>query len=161
MTKLHWTLVIALAVVLLPLIAGQLGAWSGQAPSDLGVRDGRLAAPRPTSNNVHSQAALHGPAYLHAQIDPLPLRDGDATATMARLRGLVEATPGAQVVQARPDYLCVRYTTRWMRFVDDAEFWADPTGGVVQVRSASRVGRSDLGVNRARIEDLRRQLAAR
>lgn len=161
MTKLHWTLVIALGIMLLPLIAGQLGVWSGRAPSDLGVRDGRLAAPRPTSNNVHSQAALRGPAYVQAQIDPLPLRDGDATATMTRLRTLIEATPGAQVVQARPDYLYVRYTTRWMRFIDDAEFWADPTGGVVQVRSASRVGRSDLGVNRARIEDLRRRLDAR
>jgi uncharacterized protein (DUF1499 family) len=161
MTKLNWALVIALGIMLLPLIAGQLGVWSGRAPADLGVREGRLAAPRPTPNNVHSQAALHGPAYVQAQIDPLQLRDGDATATMTRLRTLIEATPGAQVVQAQPDYLYIRYTTRWMRFVDDTEFWADPTSGVVQVRSASRVGRSDLGVNRTRIEDLRRRLAAR
>jgi uncharacterized protein (DUF1499 family) len=47
-----------------------------------------------------------------------------------------------------------------MRFVDDAEFWFDPVAGVIQVRSASRVGRGDLGVNRARIESIRARLAA-
>jgi uncharacterized protein (DUF1499 family) len=46
-----------------------------------------------------------------------------------------------------------------MRFVDDVEFWVDPAAGVVQVRSASRVGRKDLGVNRARIEAIRERLA--
>ena len=47
-----------------------------------------------------------------------------------------------------------------MRFVDDVEFWVDPAAGVVQVRSASRVGRKDFGVNRARIENVRARLAA-
>ena len=47
-----------------------------------------------------------------------------------------------------------------MRFVDDVEFWADPSSGVVHVRSASRVGRKDFGVNRARVETIREQLAA-
>ena len=46
-----------------------------------------------------------------------------------------------------------------MRFVDDVEFWADPASGVVHVRSASRVGRKDFGVNRARIEAIRGRLA--
>ena len=75
------------------------------------------------------------------------------------MRGLVEATPGTRVVKAGPDYLYAQYTTRWMKFVDDAEFWFDPAAQKVQVRSASRLGESDLGVNRARIEDLRRRLA--
>jgi uncharacterized protein (DUF1499 family) len=46
-----------------------------------------------------------------------------------------------------------------MGFVDDVEFWFDPAAGVVQLRSASRVGRGDLGVNRQRIEAIRRRLA--
>jgi uncharacterized protein (DUF1499 family) len=53
----------------------------------------------------------------------------------------------------------VQFTTPLMRFVDDAEFWFDPVAGAVQVRSASRVGRNDLGVNRARIEAIRTHLA--
>jgi uncharacterized protein (DUF1499 family) len=79
---------------------------------------------------------------------------------MARLRGLVEATPGARVVKAEPDYLYAQYTTKWMRFVDDAEFWFDPAAQSVQVRSASRLGHGDLGVNRARIEALRQRLSS-
>ncbi len=67
---------------------------------------------------------------------------------------------GARIVERRPDYLYVQFTSRLMRFVDDAEFWFDPAAGVVQVRSASRVGRGDLGVNRARIEAIRERLAA-
>jgi len=47
-----------------------------------------------------------------------------------------------------------------MKFVDDLEFWFDADSGVIQVRSASRVGRSDFGLNRRRIEDLRARLAA-
>ena len=45
-----------------------------------------------------------------------------------------------------------------MKFVDDTEFWYDPAAQVVQVRSASRVGRRDFGVNRARVESIRAQL---
>ena len=47
-----------------------------------------------------------------------------------------------------------------MRFVDDTEFWFDPAAQVVQVRSSSRVGHGDLGVNRERIEHIRARLAA-
>ena len=52
----------------------------------------------------------------------------------------------------------VEFETRWMRFVDDAEFWFDPAAGAVQLRSASRLGKGDLGINRARIEALRGRL---
>jgi len=63
-------------------------------------------------------------------------------------------------VEARDDYLRVEFRTFWLGFVDDAEFWADPATGVVQLRSASRLGEGDLGANRARIEKLRELLAA-
>jgi uncharacterized protein (DUF1499 family) len=49
--------------------------------------------------------------------------------------------------------------TRLMRFVDDAEFYLDEKAGVIHVRSASRLGSSDFGVNRARIESIRAKLA--
>jgi len=45
-----------------------------------------------------------------------------------------------------------------MGYVDDVEFYLDPTGAVIQVRSASRLGKSDLGVNRQRIELIREKL---
>lgn len=154
-------LALAAAVALAVLGAGQAGLLKGTPPAVRGVVDGRFAPPSATPNSVSSQAGLWPghPQAAAAQIAPLPAK-GDAATTMARLRDAVAAMPGAEIVEARQDYLYARFTTRWLRFVDDAEFWFDPAAGVVQLRSASRVGRSDLGVNRARIEALRAAWAA-
>jgi uncharacterized protein (DUF1499 family) len=152
-------LLLALAV----LLAGQLGAFAGRPPTDLGVRDGRLKAPSPTPNSVSSQAHLW-PGHAQreaAMIAPLPLLAAGPRATMRRLRAVVEDMPGALVVIGNERYLRAQFTTRWMGFVDDAEFWLDADAGVVQVRSASRLGRRDFGVNRARIEAIRAALAAK
>ena len=86
---------------------------------------------------------------------------GTGVETVARLRSLIESTPGARVVMADDGYLYAQFTSRWMKYVDDLELWFDASAGVVQVRSASRLGQSDLGANRARVEALRRQLATR
>ena len=154
-------LALLLALPLVVLLVAQLGAFSGSPPADLGVRDGRLKPPSATPNSVHSQAALwpDHPQRAYAQVEPLPLRGG-GPATLARLRAVVAAMPGATVVTVRDDYLHASFRTRWMGFVDDAEFWFDPATGMVQLRSASRLGRRDFGVNRARIEAIRTALAA-
>lgn len=161
MHVLKWLLYVAIGLLALTLLAAQFGLFRGQLPSDLGVRDGRLKAPSDTANSVSSQAELWAghPMQADARIAPLPLR-GDGPATIARLGAIAAAMPGAQVVDSRSDYLYVQFTTRLMKYVDDAEFWFDPAAGVVQVRSASRVGRKDFGVNRARIESIRQALAA-
>lgn len=150
---------LALAVVAV-LLAARFGAFAGRMPGDLGVRDGKLKAPSRTPNSVTSQADLwpEAPQRDYARIAPLPLA-GDAKASIARIAEVVEGLPGARIVERRDDYLYAQFTTPMMRFVDDVEFWADPAAGVVQVRSASRVGRKDFGVNRARIESIRERLA--
>ena len=152
---------VAAALPVLVFVAGQAGLLSGRMPDDLGVTDGRLKAPSRTPNSVSSQFALW-PGSPHrelAEVAPLPLR-GDGPATIARLRQIVQAMPGAEIVTVREDYLYARFTTRWLKFVDDTEFWVDPRAQVVQVRSASRVGRRDFGVNRARVEAIRAALNA-
>jgi uncharacterized protein (DUF1499 family) len=161
---MRWTLIAVTVAVALPVLvfaAGQAGLLAGRMPGDLGVTDGRLKAPSRTPNCVSSQVALW-PGTAHrelAEIDPLPLR-GDGAATIARLREIVQGMPGAEVVTVRDDYLYARFTTRWLKFVDDTEFWFDPQAQVVHVRSASRVGRRDFGVNRARVESIRAARAA-
>ena len=150
-------------LVALPLVAGHMGWLSGRMPADLGVRDGRLKPPSVHPNSVSSQADLHagtGALVEYARIAPLAGGD-DLAATMARLLKVIEAMPGAVVAEARPDYLYVRFETRLLRFVDDAEFWASQAEGVIHVRSASRMGRSDYGVNRERIERIRAALATK
>jgi uncharacterized protein (DUF1499 family) len=157
---MHAVIWLALAVVVV-LIAARLGAFAGRAPTELGVRDGRLKPPARTPNSVTSQADLWPEAPLrdYARIEPLPMA-GDARASIARIAAVVDDLPGAELVEQRDDYLYARFTTAMLRFVDDVEFWVDPAAGEVQVRSASRVGRKDFGVNRARIEQIRQRLAA-
>lgn len=154
-------IIVLVVLAVAAVLAGQVGLLKGTPPNDLGVRDGRLKAPSATQNSVSSQAVLHpdAPQRTYAQIDPLPLR-GDGPATLARLKAIIEATPGATVVKAEPGYLYAQYATRIMNFVDDLELWFDPAAQVVQVRSASRLGQKDLGANRARVEALRAALAA-
>lgn len=158
---MHVVIWLALAVVAV-LLAARLGAFAGRMPADLGVRDGRLKPPSRTENSVSSQADLwpDAPQKAYARIAPLPLPGGDAKAAIARIAAVVEDLPGARVVERRDDYLYAQFTTALMRYVDDVEFWVDPAAGVVQVRSASRLGSKDFGVNRARIESIRARLAA-
>jgi uncharacterized protein (DUF1499 family) len=158
---LMWIVAALMLLVVAVVLAGQIGLLQGREPGNLGVRDARLKPPSRTQNSVTSQAALHAehPMRAYAEIAPLALR-GDGAATLAALRRIVEAMPGAKVVKSEPDYLYVQFKTRVLGFVDDTEFWLEPGAGVVQVRSASRVGRQDFGVNRARVEAIRAQLAA-
>ena len=164
---LKWLMILAVVLAVLAVLAvaavlaGQMGFLQGRAPDNLGVRDGMLKPPSKTPNSVSSQADLwpgHEQAG-YARIAPLPLV-GDGAATLARIQAIVSAMPGAQIVSVQPDYLYATFTTRLMKYTDDVEFWLDPAARVVQVRSASRLGRKDLGVNRARIEAIRARLAS-
>lgn len=136
----------ALVVISGPLL---LTGCVGVRPGGLGVRDGRLA-PCPSSPNCVSSLA---PDATH-RIAPIPFT-GRAAAAIGRLTALVRALPRTAVISTTERYLYVEFTSAVFRFVDDVEFFADESAGVIQVRSASRVGSSDLGVNRKRIESIR------
>jgi len=150
-------LVGAAGLVLLALLLIQLGILSGRKPDDLGVRAGRLKPPSQTPNSVSSQAALHPghPQRAYAGIAPLPFRPGGAAASLQALAAVLAAMPGITVVEQTPDYLYATAQTRWLKFTDDLEFWADPAGNAIELRSASRLGRRDFGVNCQRIEAIR------
>ena len=161
MVVLKWVLIAVVVLIVAAVLAGQLGLLQGKPPANLGVREGKLKPPAKTPNSVTSQAALYPdhPRRDFAQIAPLPLK-GDGTATMAHLQAIVQGMRGAQVIKTEPGYLYAQFTTPLMKFVDDTEVWVDAAAGVIQVRSASRVGKGDHGLNRARIEAIRAQLAA-
>lgn len=130
--------------------------FSGKRPTNLGVREGRLAQCKRTPNCVSSQA---DPGDRGHYIAPIAFAGAPADA-MAALRRALEASPGARIATAQPDYLYAECRSRVMGFVDDLEFTLDAAGGVFHLRSAARMGRRDFGVNRARIESLRRAMAA-
>ncbi len=148
-------LTIALLAGLSPIIAlAGLSALASK-PTNLGVNDGRLAECPNTPNCVCSQS--QDEAHF---IDPIRF-DGGSDEAMTRLKRAVTETPRLRIVSEAPNYLHVEATSRWFRFVDDMEFLVDPASQVIHVRSASRIGSSDLGANRRRIEALRNALKDR
>jgi uncharacterized protein (DUF1499 family) len=157
---LKWLLITPVLLAVAVALAGQLGLLRGRQPADLGPHDGRLKPPSMNPNSVSSQAGLYPehPMRDYARIEPLPVHDNGPQA-LERIRRVVESMEGAKVVQANSGYLYTQFTSRMLKFVDDTEFWFDPQAGVIQVRSASRLGRKDYGVNRARIEAIRARLA--
>ena len=111
-------------------------------------------APCPESPNCVSSYATDD---LHA-VDPLPLPGDDP---MGTLREVVASFPRTKIVVEDRDYLHATFASLVFRFVDDVELRVDRDAGVVHVRSASRVGYGDMGVNRRRVESMRERLRAR
>jgi len=122
---------------------------SGVRPSHLGVKGGLLAPCPATPNCVSSQSADRD----HA-ISPLQYRDDTADAIM-ELKKVIRTMKRTEIVVATDTYLHAEFTSAVFRFVDDVEFLCDDRARLIHVRSASRVGRSDSGVNRKRVEEIR------
>lgn len=81
--------------------------------------------------------------------------EGDRESAFSRLKAIVIEFGDAQIVSEAEDYLHATFKSKLFRFVDDVEFWLPKGQGVIHLRSASRLGYSDLGVNRKRVETLR------
>jgi uncharacterized protein (DUF1499 family) len=153
---LKWLILLLVALAIGLLAAGQLGWLRGSAPASLGVQDGRLQPPSPTRNSVSSQAALFPghPQLEYARIAPLRYT-GDGKAAFAKVVATVRALPRTVVVKEESGYVYAQSTTRWLGFTDDLELLLDEPEQTIHVRSASRLGQEDFGVNRARVEAIR------
>jgi uncharacterized protein (DUF1499 family) len=162
MKILAFLVMVILGLAATLLLAGQLGFLSGHAPTDLGVRDGRLKPPSGTPNSVSSQAGLYPdhPQRAYSAIEPMVFT-GDADQAMEKLAAILRASEHTVLVTQQPDYLYAQCTTTWLHFTDDVEFWLDRKAGVIHLRSASRLGQGDLGANRARMEKLRAQFLSK
>jgi uncharacterized protein (DUF1499 family) len=122
-------------------------------PANLGVTDGKLLKCPASPNCVCSQDDDPG-----HNIEPFRYSGKDPIPTLASVIG---AMTGGKVISSTDDYLYAEFTSLIFRFVDDVEFQVDPAAKVIQCRSASRAGHSDLGVNRKRIEAIRKAFAER
>ena len=154
-----YIVMILLAVVLL---AAQFGLLSGKQPNNMGVTGDHLKPPSKTQNSVSSQAYLHTDhvQLQYASIDPLPFKNNNAANSMQVLLAILKSMPGVTIIDIKPDYIYVQSQTKVLRFIDDVEFWVNPAKNVIDVRSASRIGRKDFGVNRARVEAIRAAYSA-
>lgn len=142
-------------IIALGVSAGILVAFSAASRRrpDLGIVDGRLRPCPPTPNCVCSQQSDE-----QQRIEPLACH-GDPQAEFSRLQAVIRGLPRTTLIAERPGYARYEFVSRLVRYVDDVEFLLDAEQGVIHVRSASRVGRSDFGANRGRVEEIRRQFA--
>lgn len=147
--NLSWPAAVILAVVMLASCAIM------EREPRIGIKSGRLTACPSSPNCVCSDA--EDPAH---RIDPFVLAAKPETA-WAALREEIAARPRTRIVKAADDYLHVEEKSRFFGFVDDIEFHLRPADQIIAVRSASRVGYSDLGVNRKRVESIRKRLQER
>lgn len=120
---------------------------TGKRPTNLGVKNGKLAPTPTTPNCVHSQS--NNPPY---KIEPLPM------VSISELKKVIESMERTTIIEQKEDYLYAEFQTKLMGYVDDVEFYLDKNENVIQVRSASRLGKSDLGLNRQRVEQIRAKL---
>ena len=74
------------------------------------------------------------------------------------IKELIENSPRTEIVELDGDYLHAEVTSKWMKYVDDLEISFVPESSKLQVRSESRVGESDLGVNQKRVDLLKSKL---
>ena len=127
---------------LLPLPASAaLLHLEGPIPADLGIHQGHLA-PCPT------------PAHCAREDWTV----ADPAAALERLLPAVLALDGVELVETGEGYLHATASSRLFGFVDDLELHATPGAGLIEARSVSRLGDSDLGVNARRLATLRRAL---
>lgn len=131
-----------------------MSLFSGKRPRSLGVNDGTLASCGRRLNCVSSQA---DPGDAQRYVAPIRVK-GTAAEAIAAARRAVESIVRARVVGEEGNYLHAEFRSRLMGYVDDVEFMFDAKAGVLHVRSASRLGRRDFGVNRKRVEALRARL---
>ena len=113
----------------------------GPVPADLGVHNGALSPCESTAHCARAEWAVADPKTALAALTPV-----------------IAATPRTEIVEQADGYLHATATSAFFGFVDDLELYADSTTGVLQARSLSRLGDSDLGVNAKRLAALREQL---
>jgi uncharacterized protein (DUF1499 family) len=137
--------------VLVVLVVAQLGIFNGRRPDGLGARNGKLKACPGSPNCVSTQAQDD-----EHRIEPIAY-SGERATVKAQLLNVIRAMGGTKIVVEQPDYVYVEFRTPGLQFVDDVEFYFDDEAQVVHFRSASRLGYSDLGLNRRRMEEIRRR----
>jgi uncharacterized protein (DUF1499 family) len=139
---------IALFLIIQLLTGGKISIFAGSQPTNIGVVNGQLAA-CPSSPNCVSSYSQDS-----HYIAPLSYT-GSGEQAIKDLTNIINSLPRTKIIEVTDNYIYSQFTSQLMGYVDDVEFYLDSSKSVIQVRSASRLGESDLGANRARIENIR------
>ena len=142
-------------VIAIEYFGGQpMGLFSGSRPTNLGINAGKFAPPSWKPNCVSSTVDKSDEKHFIAPIS----YSGSSADAWKKLVAIVKASPRAKVVNENANYLYAEFKSAGLGYVDDVEFALDEKAGVIQARSASRLGVRDFDVNRKRVEAIRAQL---
>jgi uncharacterized protein (DUF1499 family) len=147
MNKLEKLLIIIASISLLVVIALFILGYMSHSGQAHGLVEGRLKPCPDTPNCVSSELVSDAEHY----IEPLVYSAGEAERVMPRLKKIIVEMGGSIQVE-KTDYLAATFTSSVFRFVDDLELRIDADQKIIHLRSASRVGHGDGGVNRKRVE---------
>lgn len=157
------TRMVFIGKILAALLAGLSLAWCGirwgnirTFPSNLRSSTQNGLSDCPDSPNCVSTSATL-PAN---RIAPIELQEALSDATN-KLESIIKQMPGSRIIVSQGNYLHAEFRSRFFGFVDDLEILVDEDQKLILIRSASRIGYSDLGMNRKRCEEIRRLYAAR
>lgn len=127
---------------------------TGTRPNYLGIKTDKLNNCPATPNCITSFADPTDTVHYRSPVTyKKPLVEAYKI-----LKERLEQSPRTKIIQENSNYIYTEFTSLIMRYVDDVEFYFDEKNKLLHFRSASRLGKSDLGVNRKRIESLLKDL---
>jgi uncharacterized protein (DUF1499 family) len=136
----------------LALILFVVSGCSGKRPDAIGIGPSGLSGCPKSPNCVSSEAKDERHAIASFRLK------GDSNASWPLIQNQVDSMPGWTVVTKTDNYIHVECKSRIFRFIDDLELYFNLSNGIISIRSASRIGYSDFGANRRRVELLRSEL---
>jgi uncharacterized protein (DUF1499 family) len=137
-----------IVLIILGIIACLMFIKNNTMPRNLGVNNGKLAKMPSSPNAVSSQAKNE-----EKQVAPLSYIE-DKSKSKLKIESIIGEYQSAEIITNTENYIHVVFSTSKMRFKDDVEFYFDDENKVVHYRSASRIGYSDMGMNRARYDEV-------
>ncbi len=133
------------------LLSTMIFCCTGKRPL-IGVDQGRLSPCPDTPNCVSSMAPTDDKSHF---IEPLSYQPADKQQALETLNRVLALQKRTTIVDETETYLHVEFKSKIFRFVDDVEFLFSDHKPLIHIRSASRLGYSDLGANRKRMERIR------
>jgi uncharacterized protein (DUF1499 family) len=143
--------IIIVWVLLRVILPNQTTFFAGQQPKNIGIISEQLA-PCPNTPNCVSSFSQD----LSHKIAPMPYNFTKKEA-LTKLETIINSQKRAKIIIQTDNYIYAQFTSFLMGYVDDVEFLLDDSKKIINVRSASRLGESDLGANRDRIEKISKE----
>ena len=154
LTLLSLLLVTLVWIGVMIAFPGRITLLAGAQPTDLGIQSGQLA-PCPSTPNCVSSQSLD----TEHSVEPFTY-SSDPEKAFIDIKTVIHSLDRTKIITETETYLYAEFTSAIMGFVDDVELHLDKDAKMIHVRSASRLGESDLGVNRKRVETIRNKLNA-